>query len=317
MTKKDIIFTGSFQDARDFALDMNAGVKPRPDPVTAKDILAASSETANNAASGQNSQVAKTRRSTKNALTHGVYSEDLVLPWESEQDLRELYESLKEEYQPEGCSEEHAVLNLAKFMWLQRRANNMALLQFQSGMPDACHATPWQAIVQYQRQTPVRVEKLLQEAEKMIGEITTMASEFRTRSFSAPTNTAQGKQAQYNFGQLAAEVDRIGDHVQKKIMPAIRNLALEVEQQTKLFSKAYDPEQIERQVAIDAALETRVEKALWRFTAIKEFKKIRAPKLVPAQRPASPKRISKKDVTVEAGLQIEPISADNKTSDKK
>jgi hypothetical protein len=294
MKKNNVVFTGSGPDARDFFLDQAAGVKA-PNPITAEEILAANGENKNEVTGGSiQGTTLGAQRGNKNALTHGVYSEDLVLPWESEEDLRKLYEALKEEYQPEGCSEEHALLSIAKFMWLQRRANNMALLQFQAGMPEACHDTPWRAILHYQRETPQRVEELTQGAESMIKEITETITNFRTRSNSAPTNTAQGKQTQSEFAQLAAEVGRIDDCVQKKIMPAIKNLVSQVEQQTSLFSKAYDPDQIERQVAIDAAMETRVEKALWRFTAIKEFKKIRAPSVIPSQRPPRRAQIPKK-----------------------
>jgi hypothetical protein len=311
MKKNDYVFKGSLQGAIERIKDEEAGVKS-PDPITADDILAA--------CGGESLQATKrstAQRGNKNALTHGVYSQDLVLPWESEEDLRDLCEALKEEHQPQGCSEEHALFTVAKFMWLQRRANNMASLQFQAGMPEACHDVPWQAILQYQRQTPERVEELTQGAKELIAEITAIAAEFRSRSMSAPTNTPEGKQAQTEYAALTAEVDRIKVHVEKKIMPAIRNLAAEAEQQTKLFSKAYDPDQIERLVAIEAAMETRIEKALARLTALKEFKKFQAPSLIPPQRPPRPAQVEKKEVNAQADVQIQLVAPDDNTSDKK
>ena len=47
----------------------------------------------------------------KNALTHGIYAQDIVLPWEIEQDFVDLYEGLRNEFEPDGrpkkrrCSE--------------------------------------------------------------------------------------------------------------------------------------------------------------------------------------------------------------------
>lgn len=319
MKKKDVVFTGSLPDALKYFMDKEAGVKS-PDPVTTEDILAASGKNAPpDVASGESPQVTKNpgaQRGNKNALSHGVYSQDLVLPWESEEELRELYESLKEEYQPEGCSEEHALLSITKFMWLQRRANNMALLQLQAGMPDGCHGAPWEAIRDYQRQTPERLEKYLQTAEKMMEAITTLASDFRTHSMSAPTDTPEGKQTQSYFAQLTAGVDRISAQVQEKL-PAIQNIAFLVEQQVGLFSKAYDPDQIERQVAIEAAVEALLGKVFFRLTATKEFKKLQAPKLVPAQRPGRPARVAKKELGVEVDVQLDPFVPDDNTPDKK
>ena len=47
----------------------------------------------------------------KNALSHGVYSSDIVLPWENEQQFNDLHQALREEYYPDGVSEEAAVLS--------------------------------------------------------------------------------------------------------------------------------------------------------------------------------------------------------------
>ena len=319
---KKVIFTGSMQGARDLALDLHHGRLTLPEDITAQDILNADQQVQQPAEKSDNlgdelkSQNSTPRRGNKNALMHGIYSDDLVLPWESEEDLQKLHEELKAEYQPEGCSEEHAVFSLTWLMWMQRRVNNMALLQFQAGMPDVCDLTPWRAIVAYQRKSPEEIEKLSESAKEMLQAIETLAEKIRNESFSAPTSTPAGKEAQYDLSQLRADVARLCEQFENKGMPAVRNLDLRAEQRVKLFNKAYQPDEIERLVAIMGAIDARIEKALWRLTAIKEFKKVRAPSLIPSQRQAPHARLNKK-VAAKADLQIESVVASSGKLEKK
>ena len=41
----------------------------------------------------------------KNALLHGVYSRDFILPWESEDDFETLHKEFRDEWKPNGRSE--------------------------------------------------------------------------------------------------------------------------------------------------------------------------------------------------------------------
>ena len=44
--------------------------------------------------------------SNKNALLHGVYSRDYILPWEVEYDFETLHKEFRDEWKPNGRSEE-------------------------------------------------------------------------------------------------------------------------------------------------------------------------------------------------------------------
>jgi hypothetical protein len=69
---------------------------------------------------------------SKNALSHGLYASDVVLAWENEQDFKDLHESLREDFGPEGASEEAAVFDMAHLHWRKRRLPG---LQANAGRP--------------------------------------------------------------------------------------------------------------------------------------------------------------------------------------
>src|SRR5450759_4227675 len=56
----------------------------------------------------------------QNALLHGLYARDVLLPWDSKEDFLKLHEDLKAEFFPDGRAEEEAVLDLAFLHWHKR-----------------------------------------------------------------------------------------------------------------------------------------------------------------------------------------------------
>ena len=57
----------------------------------------------------------------KNALTHGLYSSDIVLQSERQEEFDALLQAFRNEYCPDGVSEEAAVFDLASLHWKKRR----------------------------------------------------------------------------------------------------------------------------------------------------------------------------------------------------
>src|SRR5690242_15662263 len=56
-----------------------------------------------------------------NALKHGAFAREVVLPGESRQEFEELHRSLLEEHAGDGPLEEDTILSIAKCMWARRR----------------------------------------------------------------------------------------------------------------------------------------------------------------------------------------------------
>ena len=67
---------------------------------------------------------------SKNALSHGFYSNEVVLAWENQQEFDDLRQALRDEYCPDGFSEEGAVFDLASLHWKKRRLNVGSQLAF-------------------------------------------------------------------------------------------------------------------------------------------------------------------------------------------
>jgi hypothetical protein len=53
-----------------------------------------------------------TKPRKKNALAHGVYGKDILLPWESMKDFKKLLVDLRDEFRPEGRMENEMFLIL-------------------------------------------------------------------------------------------------------------------------------------------------------------------------------------------------------------
>ena len=74
---------------------------------------------------------------SKNALTHGFYATDVVLPWENQQEFDDLLQGFQDEYCPDGVSEESVVFDLASLHWKKRRLEagiKQALQQLNFGL---------------------------------------------------------------------------------------------------------------------------------------------------------------------------------------
>jgi hypothetical protein len=95
-----------------------------------------------------------TSNSSKNALSHGAYSDDIILPWENAQDFKDLHDELRRELFPNGRLEEEAIFDLACLHWKKRRLTVGSQLAFRrdahfSELADAGRREGWKGIIDY------------------------------------------------------------------------------------------------------------------------------------------------------------------------
>ena len=70
------------------------------------------------------------KKSNKNALSHGVYSSDIILPWERAEDFYELLNGIRLDLKPNGAHEDELVFGIAFAHWKKRRAIRALQLEF-------------------------------------------------------------------------------------------------------------------------------------------------------------------------------------------
>jgi hypothetical protein len=66
-----------------------------------------------------------TKPRKKNALAHGLYGEDILLPWESRKDFEKLLADLRGEFRPDGRMENEIVFDIAHLRWQKYRLHQM------------------------------------------------------------------------------------------------------------------------------------------------------------------------------------------------
>lgn len=103
--------------------------------------------------------IAKKPPRNQNALSHGLFARDVLLPWDCAQDFEKLYADLKSEFLPQGIAETECVLDLARALWQKRTLWRM--------QPLAVLRDPFaQDILQTERKTWSGIRKSLRAAAK-------------------------------------------------------------------------------------------------------------------------------------------------------
>jgi hypothetical protein len=62
-----------------------------------------------------------TKPRKKNALAHGIYGKDILLPWESRKDFEKLLADLRDDFRPVGRMQNDIVFDLAHLRWQKYR----------------------------------------------------------------------------------------------------------------------------------------------------------------------------------------------------
>src|SRR5690242_1210371 len=126
------------------------------------------------------------KKKPRNALVHGLYAKDVLLPWDSREDFERLHDELKVEFSPRGRAEEEAVLDLALLHWEKQTVWRLRLTTILSD--------PFtQDILQTEGKSWVRIRKGLRAAAR-------------------DERTLLGR-AEANFNELHADLQRLHEKI--------------------------------------------------------------------------------------------------------
>jgi len=201
----------------------------------------------------------------KNALTHGVYSRDAILPWESRKKFEKLYSDLCLEFNPLGRMERETVLDLAHLRWQKQRIRQMwhAGCYKDPFVTDLIQSgeTSWSGIRRHLRKEAKDYRVLTKPLRQLYVKLAEQAQEINK----APKNEKDTDPD----GQLQSIISVMKDH----LLPLIHELELGPNAENSL-NRAYSPSYLEPILRLEALIDGRIDKALGRIANLKAYKKL-------------------------------------------
>lgn len=232
----------------------------------------------------------KNNTTSKNATTHGIYSSDVVLKWEDQSAFDGLHQALREEYDPQGASEEEAVFELASLHWKQRRLNTASQVASHR-QTDATELTDasqdgWEGIADYLAKRDDNgvadgvwdMAKAQSEAARFVCE--TILKHVKGAIDPAEADADSTKAIEFEkLIILAKELNVIGSGMVVPMMHAIEsgNLA------QSTADRAYRPDIMEKELKLHAEISRQIDKVIKRLVILKEYKRLYSPKSINAK----------------------------------
>ena len=213
-------------------------------------------------------------KAPKNAISHGLYSTDIVLSWENQQDFDDLLQALQDEYCPVAITEKFAVFDLASLHWKKRRieTRSRTALQMQ-GDPDTVTdaSSDWDSVADDARAAAKWQLKAAKHVSDMIFEY--MARTVKPGQAKADSDAVEFEK----LTTLVKELSIISEGFVTPILKAAEKQKLDQAE------RAYNPGIMERELKLHAEIDRRIEKAMKRLVMIKEYKEFYVPKAIDAK----------------------------------
>lgn len=200
-------------------------------------------------------QVPTKSQSSKNAVTHGLYASEVVLPEESQKEFDDLLEAYRDEYCPHGISEKATVDEFATLHWKR--------LRLEKGMRQAlqelklCRANTSDELLEQIRSAQVlQLEPVKQIADRLAKQAQELDKATAQAGLIIEFEKLNAALEEYNlrFRELASSRRRAE------------------EQRFEDIVQAHLPDILERELKIQAEIDRRTEKLLKRLAIIKTYK---------------------------------------------
>lgn len=217
----------------------------------------------------------------KNALIHGVYARDVILPFECREDLEALHTDLRLELRPVGRLEDEIVWDLAHLRWQKRRMEKM--------WAAAANNDPFVGdLIRSGKKSLSGIRKDLRNEAKSFCDVTEEVDRFCVQLIATAKTTAgdllSGRFEKSDFNDAERRLQGIKSLIEGSILPLM--LALEQGPSAeKTLRRTYSPEYLERILKLEQQFDAREASLLSKLARLQEYKRIResypAPRSLP------------------------------------
>ena len=224
----------------------------------------------------QNKPASATESRKKNALIHGIYGKDILLPWESREEFEKLFAELRDELQPRGRMENEIVFDVAHLRWQKYRVHQMCIA--------AAHADPFVSdLVKAGQKSWAGIRNHL----KSTANNKRMMSDLLNNLFLEQTTEAAKTILELiETGKLADSATKTSE-ARKREANAFRNVMKDFTiplieafkdrpNAENSLRQTYSPEYLEPIIRLEAMIDARIDKALGRLVNLKEYKRLAA-----------------------------------------
>ena len=202
-----------------------------------------------------------------NALKHGVFAATAIIPGEDRQEFEHLHTSLIQEWQPDGPTEEDAVLDIAKSLWRKRRVQKLLEIQLLRNSFDLNHPA-------YDEELALEVfAGVVARAPEKAFEEWTRA--LRPEKVSQLLEKCPRAKFKTTVEWAAAVVDEINSQLVETVDPADMRQILQI---NRLSSSTYllRDDLLEQEINLDGHLSAIIDRAVKRLVQTKAMKQMLA-----------------------------------------
>ena len=200
--------------------------------------------------------MAKQDRS-KNALKHGAFSRELILPGESKKEYERLLAELEAEYSPSGPSEIYLVNHLASLLWRERRL---------------------QVYRRAKLEQRVRMIESKNRSSYWMGVLNSLAPQLAAATTAKEVETILASK-RFPLAEITSRVPQPPPDQEAKWGPAIAEHINKIEITKQLhdidaFTHTIDPLEMDRELLLADRLHEEIDKTIKRLAQVKGYKRL-------------------------------------------
>ena len=223
----------------------------------------------------------------KNALIHGTYARDIILPWEDEQEFNELHEQIKIDLPPKTILQAEVVFEITLHMWKKRRllvGSKLAYLSSPQAKSLKEAGKEGEAgIAQYLADELGKIDRfrhhVLDDLKDLSAMARTTVGDMQALLREELDAESRGDSAKDNTSRRQT-LTKMQEFIQKQMegQNSALKLMADRELDETIAESAYRPEIIEREMRLLAMLNGAIDKLLARYYRLEEARRLYAAK---------------------------------------